>query len=102
MYKGINSIIKENERIQNNHFIYTIIKTLNLGMSNTYLAKDQYNKEVVIKQFKQKDKQFKQNQKIIFNYIKGIHDNDKNFSWLIEYSFAQFEFAGYFLKYNLK
>jgi len=102
MYQGVSSIIKENEKIESKRYVYTIQKVLNIGFSNTYIATNQLGKEVVVKQFKNKDEKTIQSQKKIFLHVRDIHKNDTDFSKMIEYPLEQFEFAGYFFEIKAK
>ena len=101
-YQGIYSIIKKDETVRSKKHTYTIKEVLNIGMTNTYLAYNEHNKEVILKQFRNKDKKFIQNQKKIFKFIRNLHFKDKDFSKYIEFIFEQFEFSGYLFEVKKK
>ena len=101
-YQGISSIIKNNEKIESKREEYTIIKPLNIGLHNTYLAKNSKGKEVIVKQFKNRDKNFQKNQRLIFKYLRDIHSKDKRFSRYLEYIYEQFLYKNYLFEIKAK
>lgn len=101
-YKGISSIIKEGEEVKSKREVYTVIKALNIGLHNTYLAKNSKGKEVILKQFKNRDEKFFKNQRKIFKYLRSIHNQDKRFSSYLEYVYEQFVYKDYLFEVKAK
>ena len=101
-YKGVYSIIGKGEIIRSKNHTYAIKDIINIGMTNTYLAENEYKKEVIVKQFRNKSKKFINTQKKIFKFLRNIHFQDKDFSKYIEFIFEQFEFSGYLFEIKRK
>jgi len=101
-YSGIYSIIGKGEEIKSKQHTYTIKEVINIGMTNTYLALNEHNKEVIVKQFRNKDKRFINTQKRIFHFIKNLHFKDRDFSKYIEFIFEQFIFKDYLFEIKKK
>jgi serine/threonine protein kinase len=101
-YQGISSIIQKGEKVKSKRFDYEIIRPLNIGLHNTYLAKNSNGKEVILKQFKNKNKEFIKNQRIIFSFLRNIHQKDKRFSFYLEYIYEQFLYKGYLFEVKAK
>ena len=101
-YSGIYSIVGVNEQIRSKYHTYIIKEVINIGITNTYLAINEHGKEVIIKQFRNKDKKFIKIQKKIFSFIKNLHFEDKDFSKYIEFIFEQFTFSGYLFEIKKK
>jgi serine/threonine protein kinase len=101
-YQGISSIIKKGEVITSRREQYGVIKSLNIGLHNTYLAKNSKNKEVILKQFKNKTEEFQKNQKKIFKYLREIHNKDRKFSHYLEYIYEQFQYKNYLFEVKAK
>ena len=101
-YSGIYSIVGVNEQIHSKNHTYTIKEVINIGITNTYIATNEYGKEVIIKQFRNKDKKFIQTQKEIFRFVKNLHFKDKDFSKYIEFIFEQFTFSEYLFEVKKK
>ena len=101
-YQGISSIIKKGERVKSNREEYEVIDVLNIGLHNTYLAKNSKNQEVIVKQFKNNREEFRKNQKFIFRYLRNIHNKDKRFSRYLEYVYEQFLYKNYLFEIKAK
>jgi len=101
-YKGISSIVKEGEVIKSDRHTYTVKEILNMGLTNTYLAENEYSKEVIIKQFRHRGRKFIEKQREIYKFLKNIHKKDRDFSYYIEYVYEQFVFKGYLFEIKKK
>ena len=101
-YQGISSIIKKGERVKSKREEYEVIDILNIGLHNTYIAKNSKGKEVILKQFKNNNKEFRKNQRFIFSYLRHIHNKDKRFSRYLEYVYEQFLYKNYLFEVKAK